>query len=216
MASCVVSRTLGGQERTPSSFASRSLLKPECDFAGTAGVRAPVRIKRNFRKERPMKPTLRIAAMILALTNLTSVAQAQTTEKKSLTIDGAKKVIAAAVAYAKKNNAPGGVIAVVDEGGNLMALERLDGTSRPVPTSRSAKRAQPCSSNVRRRLLKTLSRTAVPRWSLCLTLTSRRCKAECPSRSMDKLSAVSASAAHRALSRTKNWRWPEPTYSPAI
>jgi uncharacterized protein GlcG (DUF336 family) len=29
---------------------------------------------------------------------------------------------------AKKNNAPGGVIAVVDEGGNLMALERLDGT----------------------------------------------------------------------------------------
>src|SRR5581483_3475043 len=27
-----------------------------------------------------------------------------------------------------KNNAPGGVIAVVDEGGNLMALERLDGT----------------------------------------------------------------------------------------
>jgi glc operon protein GlcG len=53
---------------------------------------------------------------------------AQTVEKKSLSIDGAKKVIAGAVAYAKKNNAPGGVIAVVDEGGNLMALERLDGT----------------------------------------------------------------------------------------
>ena len=49
-------------------------------------------------------------------------------EKKSLNLDGAKKVIAAAVDYAKKNNAPGGVIAVVDEGGNLMALERLDGT----------------------------------------------------------------------------------------
>ncbi|MGH7792021.1 MAG: heme-binding protein, partial [Thermodesulfobacteriota bacterium] len=32
------------------------------------------------------------------------------------------------VDYAKKNNAPGGVIAVVDDGGNLMALERLDGT----------------------------------------------------------------------------------------
>jgi len=75
-----------------------------------------------------MKPTLKIAAIILALSSLTSFAKAQTTEKKSLTIDGAKKVIAAAVAYAKKNNAPGGVIAVVDEGGNLMALERLDGT----------------------------------------------------------------------------------------
>src|SRR4029079_5749817 len=47
---------------------------------------------------------------------------------KTLTIEGAKKVIAAAVAYAKKNNARGGVISVVDDGGNLMALERLDGT----------------------------------------------------------------------------------------
>ena len=75
-----------------------------------------------------MKPTLNVAAMILALASLTLVAQAQTIEKKSLTIEGAKRVIAAAVAYAKKNNAPGGVIAVVDEGGNLMALERLDGT----------------------------------------------------------------------------------------
>ena len=54
--------------------------------------------------------------------------QAQTVEKKSLNLDGAKKAIAAAVEYAKKNNAPGGVIAIVDEGGNLMALERLDGT----------------------------------------------------------------------------------------
>src|SRR4029078_8706091 len=53
---------------------------------------------------------------------------AQTVDKKALTIEGAKKVIAGAVAYAKKDNAPGGVIAVVDEGGNLMALERLDGT----------------------------------------------------------------------------------------
>src|SRR6266566_2704602 len=75
-----------------------------------------------------MKPTLKIAAMILTLTNLISLSQAQTIDKKSLTIDGAKKVIAGAVAYAKKNNAPGGVIAVVDEGGNLVALERLDGT----------------------------------------------------------------------------------------
>jgi glc operon protein GlcG len=54
--------------------------------------------------------------------------QAQTVEKKSLNLDGAKRAIAAAIDYAKKNNAPGGVIAVVDEVGNLMALERLDGT----------------------------------------------------------------------------------------
>lgn len=53
---------------------------------------------------------------------------AQVTEKKSLTLEGARQVIAAAKDYAKKNNAPGGVIAVVDDGGNLVALERLDGT----------------------------------------------------------------------------------------
>src|SRR5215218_10286113 len=73
-----------------------------------------------------MKLKISIAALIVLSTAL--LANAQTIEKKTLTIDGAKKVIAGAVAYARKNNAPGGVIAVVDEGGNLMALERLDGT----------------------------------------------------------------------------------------
>lgn len=63
-----------------------------------------------------------------ALIGIAAAAHAQTVEKKSLNLDGAKKAIAAAVDYAKKNNAPGGVIAVVDDGGNLMALERLDGT----------------------------------------------------------------------------------------
>jgi glc operon protein GlcG len=67
--------------------------------------------------------TLATAGMALAAT-----AQAQVADKKSLTLDGAKKVIAAAEQYAKENKAPGGVIAVVDAGGNLMALERLDGT----------------------------------------------------------------------------------------
>jgi uncharacterized protein GlcG (DUF336 family)/quercetin dioxygenase-like cupin family protein len=55
-------------------------------------------------------------------------ALAQVAEKKTLTLDGAEKVIAAAKAEAKRLNAPGGVVAVVDDGGNLMALARLDGT----------------------------------------------------------------------------------------
>jgi glc operon protein GlcG len=79
-----------------------------------------------------MKANLRIAPAItlaaLLLLSAAGLAHAQTAEKKTLTIDGARKVIAGALAYAKKNNAPGGVIAVVDDGGNLMALERLDGT----------------------------------------------------------------------------------------
>ena len=37
-------------------------------------------------------------------------------------------MIAAATAEAKSKNAPGGAIAVVDEGGNLIAVERLDDT----------------------------------------------------------------------------------------
>ncbi len=59
---------------------------------------------------------------------ISSTALAQTAEKKSLTLDGAERVITAAKAEAAKVKAPGAVIAVVDAGGNLMALERLDGT----------------------------------------------------------------------------------------
>src|ERR1700745_3741195 len=66
---------------------------------------------------------------LIALIAIVSTASAQQiVAKKSLTLEGANKAIAAALDYAKKNNAPGGVIAVVDDGGNLMALERLDGT----------------------------------------------------------------------------------------
>jgi len=53
---------------------------------------------------------------------------AQTTEKRSLTLEGAERIINASKGKAHELNAPGGVIAVVDAGGNLMALERIDGT----------------------------------------------------------------------------------------
>jgi glc operon protein GlcG len=67
-----------------------------------------------------------LSALVLAI--LAVSAAGQIAEKKSLTLEGARTVIAAAKEYARKNNAPGGVIAVVDDGGNLVALERLDGT----------------------------------------------------------------------------------------
>jgi uncharacterized protein GlcG (DUF336 family)/quercetin dioxygenase-like cupin family protein len=70
----------------------------------------------------------KIGFIALILSIFTVSAFAQVTDKKSLTLEGARQVIAAAKDYAKKNNAPGGVIAVVDDGGNLVALERLDGT----------------------------------------------------------------------------------------
>ena len=75
-----------------------------------------------------MKP-LAIGTVTLAIAiGAYTAAHAQTIEKKALNLEGAKKVIAAATAEAKGKNAPGGAIAVVDEGGNLIAVERLDDT----------------------------------------------------------------------------------------
>jgi uncharacterized protein GlcG (DUF336 family) len=74
-----------------------------------------------------MKRIIATLSMFMVIA-LVSIASAQTVQKKSLTLEGAKRVIAAAVAEAKSQNAPGGAIAVVDEGGNLIAVERLDNT----------------------------------------------------------------------------------------
>src|SRR5258706_4843681 len=67
---------------------------------------------------------LSFAAMVMMATST----KAQVISSKNISLDGAKKVVAEAVKYAKANNAPGGSIAVVDNGGNLIYLERLDGT----------------------------------------------------------------------------------------
>jgi uncharacterized protein GlcG (DUF336 family)/quercetin dioxygenase-like cupin family protein len=69
-----------------------------------------------------------LGRMFVLFTVAVNLAGAQTVEKRTLTLQGAEAVIAAAKAEAQKLQAPGGVIAVVDDGGNLMALERLDGT----------------------------------------------------------------------------------------
>ena len=74
-----------------------------------------------------MKTNYRMAAFLIAV-QMAGIAQAaELKERKTLTLDGAQRAISAAVAQAHKNKA-GGVIAVVDDGGNLMALERVDGT----------------------------------------------------------------------------------------
>lgn len=70
----------------------------------------------------------KIVFFVLSIFSILPAVNAQTVERRSITLDGARTVIAAAKDYARKNNAPGGVIAVVDEGGNLVALERIDGT----------------------------------------------------------------------------------------
>jgi uncharacterized protein GlcG (DUF336 family)/mannose-6-phosphate isomerase-like protein (cupin superfamily) len=69
----------------------------------------------------------RILPAALLVAGVAAAVQAQVMDKKTLTLDGAKTAIAAAVAEAKKDGGTG-VIAVVDDGGNLMAVERLDNT----------------------------------------------------------------------------------------
>ncbi len=64
---------------------------------------------------------------VLALTLMTLTASAQLATKKSLTLEAAKKIAAAAQVEAKKNNW-NVVISVVDDGANLVYLEKMDGT----------------------------------------------------------------------------------------
>lgn len=67
--------------------------------------------------------------LAVTMTSLVSSAYAEpVSDKRGLTLDGARKVIAATASEASRVKAPGGSIAVVDEGGNLLALERLDQT----------------------------------------------------------------------------------------
>lgn len=64
---------------------------------------------------------------IVILGAMVGTTQAQLIEKKALTLEGAKRIVAAAEAKARVEGARV-VIAVVDEGGNLLLLQRLDDT----------------------------------------------------------------------------------------
>ncbi|MCL4197512.1 MAG: heme-binding protein [Phycisphaerales bacterium] len=76
-----------------------------------------------------MRPLIkRSLGSLLSLVLLAPLAAAQTTtDTPSLTLEGARVAIDAAAAKARADGA-GGAIAVVDQGGNLIALDRLDGT----------------------------------------------------------------------------------------
>jgi hypothetical protein len=63
-----------------------------------------------------------------ALFSAHSAMSADIVNQPTLTLEGAKRVAAAAVAYAKAHDAPGASIAVVDAGGHTMYVERLDDT----------------------------------------------------------------------------------------
>ncbi len=66
-------------------------------------------------------------SLTMGVTLLAATAHAQIVDKTALTLDGAKKIAAVAEAKAKAAGARV-VIAVVDEGGSLLFLQRLDDT----------------------------------------------------------------------------------------
>jgi glc operon protein GlcG len=66
------------------------------------------------------------AALVCAV--CTSATSAQLRSQPTLDRDGAKRVMAAALAEAARLDAPGGAIAIVDDGGHPILLERIDGT----------------------------------------------------------------------------------------
>ena len=68
-----------------------------------------------------------LISCFLMLTPVSMQLQAQTIDKKALSLELAKKIATRAEAEAKKNNWTM-VVAVVDDGGNLIYLERMDGT----------------------------------------------------------------------------------------
>src|SRR5258705_12870799 len=65
---------------------------------------------------------LSFAAMIMITTHLNG----QVITTKTISLEAAKKVTAEAVKYAKANNAPGGAIAVVDNGGNFVFFQKFN------------------------------------------------------------------------------------------
>lgn len=71
-----------------------------------------------------VRPLLLLSCLLAPV----SRAAGQVAETKDLTLSGARQVMAAAVSYARANSAPGAAIAIVDRGGSVMLLERLDGT----------------------------------------------------------------------------------------
>ncbi len=80
-----------------------------------------------------LRPTISMTTMMaatgLALTLASGAAHAEPAlaARKGLTLDGARDLITAAQKVARARHTTGAV-AVVDEGGNLIALDRLDGT----------------------------------------------------------------------------------------
>ena len=73
-----------------------------------------------------MRSSLAVGLVVLFASHVAD--SADVVNQPTLTLDGAKRVAAGAMEYARTHNAPGASIAVVDAGGHTIYVERLDGT----------------------------------------------------------------------------------------
>jgi glc operon protein GlcG len=74
-----------------------------------------------------MKKSILLSLAIITFLATNSI-QAQVKTTYQLTIEASQKIMTNALEYAKTVKAPGGSIAIVDAGGNLILFERIDGT----------------------------------------------------------------------------------------
>jgi glc operon protein GlcG len=83
-----------------------------------------------FKEEEPMK-TAKLSALILAVSVIVAAAAAHAQAPQPygppISLDQAKKAMVAAEAEARKNNWPVAIV-IVDSGGNLVMMQRLDNT----------------------------------------------------------------------------------------
>ena len=120
-----------------------------------------------------------------------------------LTLDDCRKITAAAEAEARKNNW-NVVIAILDDGGHLLHLARMDGAT-PANARIAVEKGRTAAISRRSTLAcgRSASRRGRKRCSRCPA--SRRCRAACRSWSTAPASAASASP---ACSRTRTSRSP--------
>ena len=76
-----------------------------------------------------MKSLLQMAALSGVLITQSHAA----TSHPTLTLEDARRVMSAAIEYARSHNAPGAAVAIVDEGGSIVLLQRLDNTFPAAP-----------------------------------------------------------------------------------
>jgi glc operon protein GlcG len=74
-----------------------------------------------------------VSSLLLPVAATVGIAGVDLDSRPRMTLEGARKVLEAAKAEARRVQAPGGTIAVVDDGGHLLLLERPDGTAPVTP-----------------------------------------------------------------------------------